>query len=413
VVSPYNLTACFGPGCEWDAALVGMPVVISPRVNPPTGRVMAERACVVFFWFRHSVQCRSILAIDGVGADMAPAKRERPGGGSVKILVTGAEGFIGSHIVEGLCEAGHDVTAYVLYNSFGKAGWLDSPGFQAKGQLQVVAGDVRDADSIQAAMGGQDVVVHLAALIAIPYSYQAPRSYMETNVIGTMNVIEAARRVGVSRVVHTSTSEVYGTAQYVPIDEKHPLVGQSPYSASKIGADQVAHSYWSSFGVPVTTVRPFNTYGPRQSQRAFIPSVIVQMLSGVESISLGSLSPTRDLTFVTDTAEGFRVVAEGVGGLGEVFNMGSGFEISMGEVVDMLSEISGRKVAVTEDPARVRPENSEVERLWSDSSKIEGACGWKPSHEGRDGLYRGLEKTYRWFRDNSNEAGYDAKRYVV
>jgi nucleoside-diphosphate-sugar epimerase len=213
--------------------------------------------------------------------------------------------------------------------------------------------------------------------------------------------------------VHTSTSEVYGTAQYVPIDEKHPLVGQSPYSASKIGADQIAHSYWSSFGVPVTTVRPFNTYGPRQSQRAFIPSVIVQLLSGAESLSLGSLSPTRDLTFVTDTAEGFRAVAEGTGGLGEVFNMGSGFEISMGEVVEMLSEISGRKVAVTENPARVRPVNSEVERLWSDSSKIEKAFGWKPAHTGRDGLYRGLEKTYAWFRDNSNEAGYDANRYVV
>jgi dTDP-glucose 4,6-dehydratase len=262
-------------------------------------------------------------------------------------------------------------------------------------------------------MAGHDVVIHLAALIAIPYSYQAPRSYIETNVIGTMNVMEAARRVGVSRVVHTSTSEVYGTAQYVPINEKHPLVGQSPYSASKIGADQVAHSYWSSFGVPVTTVRPFNTYGPRQSQRAFIPSVIVQLLSGAESISLGSLSPTRDLTFVADTAEGFRAVAGGTGGLGEVFNMGSGFEISMGEIVEMLSEISGRKVAVREDPDRVRPENSEVERLWSDSSKLESAFGWKPSHAGRDGLYRGLEKTYAWFRDNSSEAGYDAKRYVV
>jgi NAD dependent epimerase/dehydratase len=331
----------------------------------------------------------------------------------MRSLVTGAEGFIGSQILESLCEAGHDVTAYVLYNSFGGAGWLDHPGFLGSGGLRVILGDIRDADSLQTAMAGHDVVIHLAALIAIPYSYQAPRSYIETNVIGTMNVVEAARRAGVSRVVHTSTSEVYGTAQYVPIDEKHPLVGQSPYSASKIGADQIAHSYWASFGVPVTTVRPFNTYGPRQSQRAFIPSVIVQLLSGAESISLGSLSPTRDLTFVTDTAEGFRAVAEGAGGLGEVFNMGSGFEISMGEVVEMLCEISGRKVAVAEDPARVRPENSEVERLWSDSSKIESAFGWKPSHAGRDGLYRGLEKTYAWFRDNSNEAGYDAKRYVV
>lgn len=331
----------------------------------------------------------------------------------MKVFLSGAEGFIGSHLAASLGEAGHEVTAYVLYNSFGTAGWLDHSGFLRRDAIRVVPGDVRDADSLQSAMVGQEVVLHLAALIAIPYSYQAPRSYIETNVIGTMNVMEAARRAGVSRVVHTSTSEVYGTAQYVPIDEKHPLVGQSPYSASKIGADQVAHSYWSSFSVPVTTVRPFNTYGPRQSQRAFIPSVIVQLLSGAESISLGSLSPTRDLTFVTDTAEGFRALAEGTGGLGEVFNMGSGFEISMGEVVEMLCEISGRKVAVAEDPARVRPENSEVERLWSDSSKIESAFGWKPSHAGRDGLYRGLEKTYAWFRDNSDAAGYDPKRYVV
>jgi dTDP-glucose 4,6-dehydratase len=327
--------------------------------------------------------------------------------------VSGAEGFIGSHVLGLLSSAGHDVTAYVLYNSFGTTGWLNQLDIPGGAGVRTVLGDVKDADSLQAAMAGQDVVIHLAALIAIPYSYQAPRSYIETNVIGTMNVMEAARRAGVSRVVHTSTSEVYGTAQYVPIDEKHPLVGQSPYSASKIGADQVAHSYWSSFGVPVTTVRPFNTYGPRQSQRAFIPSVIVQLLSGAESISLGSLSPTRDLTFVADTAEGFRAVAEGTGGLGEVFNMGSGFEISMGEVVEMLCEISGRKVAVTEDPSRVRPENSEVERLLSDSSKIETAFRWSPAHAGRDGLYRGLEKTYAWFRDNSNEAGYDAKRYVV
>lgn len=332
---------------------------------------------------------------------------------AVKVFVTGAEGFIGAHVIESVLEDGHSVTAYVLYNSFGTAGWLDRSNFVGRDGLRIVHGDVRDADSLQSAVAGHDVVIHLAALIAIPYSYQAPRSYIETNVIGTMNVMEAARRAGVSRVVHTSTSEVYGTAQYVPIDEKHPLVGQSPYSASKVGADQIAHSYWSSFGVPVTTVRPFNTYGPRQSQRAFIPSVIVQMLSGAESISLGSLAPTRDLTFVTDTAEGFRAVAEGTGGLGEVFNMGSGFEISMAEVVEMLVEISGRSVTVTEDPDRVRPENSEVERLWSDSSKMEAEFGWKPEHGGRDGLYRGLEKTYAWFRDNSGEAGYDAKRYVV
>ena len=331
----------------------------------------------------------------------------------MRFFVTGGEGFIGSHLVQALRQEGHGVTVFALYNSFGQSGWLDGNDVDPTNDIRIIAGDVRDADSLQSAMRGHDIVIHLAALIAIPYSYQAPRSYIETNVVGTMNVMEAARRAGVARVVHTSTSEVYGTAQYVPIDETHPLVGQSPYSASKIGADQVAHSYWSSFGVPVTTVRPFNTFGPRQSQRAFIPSVIVQMLSGAKSISLGSLSPTRDLTFVTDTAEGFLAVAEGTGGLGEVFNMGSAFEISMGEVVDMLSGIAGRNVTVTEDPARVRPENSEVERLWSDSSKIENAFGWKPAHAGRDGLYRGLEKTYAWFRDNSNGAGYDAKRYVV
>lgn len=331
----------------------------------------------------------------------------------MKILVTGAEGFIGSHLTAGLVDAQHEVTAYVLYNSFGTAGWLDSPDFLGGGDFRIIPGDVRDADSLQQAMDGQDIVVHLASLISIPYSYQAPRSYIETNVIGTMNVMEAARRTGVSRVVGTSTSEVYGTAQYVPIDEKHPLVGQSPYAASKIGADQIAHSYWSSFDVPVTTVRPFNTYGPRQSQRAFVPSVIVQILSGVETLSLGSLTPTRDLTFVTDTAEGFRAVAEGTGGLGEVFNAGSGFEISMGEVVEMLCEISGRKITVTKDPDRVRPKNSEVERLCSDSSKIERAYGWKPEYANRHGLYRGLEETYAWFRNNLNLAGYDVTRYVI
>lgn len=331
----------------------------------------------------------------------------------MKLLITGAEGFIGSHVVEAFVRAGHEVTAYILYNSLGKAGWLDQLNFDTAGTVSFVLGDVRDTDSIQDAVRGHEVIINLAALVAIPYSYQAPRSYIETNVIGTMNLMEAARRAGVSRVVHTSTSEVYGTAQYVPIDEKHPLVGQSPYSASKIGADQVAYSYWTSFGVPVTTLRPFNTYGPRQSQRAFIPSVIVQILSGAEHISLGSLTPTRDLTFVTDTAQGFRAVAEGTGGLGEVFNMGSGFEISMGEVVDMLAEISGRKIKVIEDPDRVRPENSEVERLWSDSSKLEGSFDWNPDHAGLEGLYRGLEKTYAWFYDNSNQSGYDPTRYVV
>ena len=331
----------------------------------------------------------------------------------MKVLVTGGEGFIGSHLCESLLSAGHQVTALVLYNSFNSYGWITAEGIASRDGLHVAPGDVRDADSIQSVMVGQDVVVYLAALIAIPYSYQAPRSYVETNIVGTLNVMEAARRAGVERVIHTSTSEVYGTAQYVPIDEKHPLVGQSPYSASKIGADQVAFSYWSSFGVPVLTVRPFNTYGPRQSQRAFIPSVIVQILSGARELSLGALSPTRDLTFVQDSAAGFRALVEGHGGEGEVFNMGSGFEISMAEVVDMLSEVSGRVLTVREDLPRVRPENSEVERLWSDSRKIAESFRWKPDHGGKEGLFSGLEKTFTWFRDNHQSSGYDPTRYVV
>lgn len=331
----------------------------------------------------------------------------------MRFLVTGAEGFIGSHITEELLRGGFDVSAFILYNSFNSSGWLDESEFRDSPELQLIWGDVRDPDSVQRAIDGHDVVIHLASLIAIPYSYQAPRSYVETNILGTLNVLEACRRGGVSRIVHTSTSEVYGTAQYVPIDEKHPVVGQSPYSASKIGADQMAHSYWSSFELPVTTVRPFNTYGPRQSQRAFIPSVIVQMLAGSETISVGSLSPTRDLTFVTDTSAGFVTVATGGSGHGQVFNLGSGFEISMREVVAMLSEISGRKVSLIEDSKRVRPENSEVERLWSESTKIQDEFGWNPHHAGLDGLYRGLEKTYAWFRDQAQDAGYDPKRYVV
>lgn len=331
----------------------------------------------------------------------------------MKILVTGGEGFIGSHLCEALLSAGHEVTALVLYNSFNSYGWLTLEGIASRDGLQIQPGDVRDASSLESLMVGHDVVIHLAALIAIPYSYQAPRSYIETNVLGTLNVMEAARRAGVARVIHTSTSEVYGTAQYVPIDEKHPLVGQSPYSASKIGADQVANSYWSSFGVPVLTVRPFNTYGPRQSQRAFIPSVIVQILSGATELSLGALSPTRDLTFVQDTAAGFRTLAEGQGGEGEVFNLGSGFEISMEEVVDMLSEVAGIKLTAREDSQRVRPVNSEVERLWSDSKKIEDSFRWQPDHVGRDGLFLGLEKTFSWFRENYQFLGYDPTRYVV
>jgi NAD dependent epimerase/dehydratase len=331
----------------------------------------------------------------------------------LRVFVTGAEGFIGSHVVDVLLAGSHQVTAYVLYNSFNSAGWLDRDDVASNSELQIIPGDIRDADSVQAALGGHDVVIHLASLVAIPYSYQAPRSYLETNAIGTLNVMEAARRAGVSRVVHTSTSEVYGSAQYVPIDEKHPLVGQSPYSASKIAADQISHSYGASFGLPVVTVRPFNAYGPRQSQRAFIPSVMVQLLNGAQELSLGLLTPTRDLTYVEDTAAGFVAAAMSDKGCGEVFNMGSGFEISMADVVDRIAAISGVDSRITEDSSRVRPEASEVERLLSDSSKMRETFGWEPAHGGLEGFGRGLEKTYEWFRNNYKRAGYDATKYVV
>ena len=331
----------------------------------------------------------------------------------MKLLVTGSEGFIGSHLVEELVEAGHQVTAFVHYNSFNSEGWLDALPEKVRKSVKVTMGDVRDSGSVRAAVKGHDRVAHLAALIAIPYSYIAPNSYYETNALGTLNVLDACRDFGVERLVHTSTSEVYGSAQYVPIDEKHPLVGQSPYSASKIAADQLAHSYWASFGLPVTTLRPFNSYGPRQSQRAFIPSVMVQVLSGARKLKLGSLTPTRDLTFVKDTARGFVKALESDAGLGEVFNLGSGFEISMADVMEMIRTISNQPFDVVEDFERLRPTASEVERLWSDSSQVKDIFGWSPVHTEKEGLVRGLEKTYEWFRNHFGSPGYQSNSYVV
>jgi dTDP-glucose 4,6-dehydratase len=330
----------------------------------------------------------------------------------MRVFVTGAEGFIGSHVVEALVHAGHEVAAMVQYNSFNSAGWLADLGPEIKAGVRVVMGDVRDPGFMLDALKGQERVVHLAALIAIPYSYAAPMSYIETNVIGTANVMESCKRNGIHRVVHTSTSEVYGTAQYVPIDEKHPVVGQSPYSASKIGADQLAHSYWSSFGTPVVTLRPFNTYGPRQSQRAFIPSVMVQLLARENSLSLGSLRPTRDLTYVHDTARGFVAAVESDVGDGETFNLGSGFEISMKDLVQEISSITGIEMNVSVDQARIRPANSEVERLWSDSSKIFDKMGWAPALRGVQGLRAGLQETFEWFSENYSREGYDGHGYV-
>lgn len=330
------------------------------------------------------------------------------------ILVTGAEGFIGSHLVEALVAQGRRVRALSLYNSFGHHGWLDSiPPARLKG-VELVMGDVRDPHCVRHAMRDCDAVMHLAALIAIPYSYSAPASYVDTNVTGTLNVVQAARDLGISKVVHTSTSEVYGTAQFVPITEDHPMVGQSPYSASKIGADQIAHSYYCAFGTPVATARPFNTYGPRQSLRAVLPTIMLQALSDSPSLRLGSTQPTRDFNFVEDTVAGLVAILDSEHAIGQVINIGSGFEISIGDAAQLIGEICGKQFTIHTEEARLRPTKSEVERLVSDASKAKRLLGWSPRIPGREGLKAGLSKTLQWFADPENRKHYhDAHRYTV
>lgn len=319
-----------------------------------------------------------------------------------KILVTGADGFIGSHLVEELIRRGYDVRAFVMYNSFNSWGWLDLAPDDVKKNLDIFAGDIRDPNGVRTAMKDCDAVLHLAALIGIPYSYHSPDSYIDTNVKGTLNIVQAARDFGVSRVVHTSTSEVYGTARFVPITEEHPLQGQSPYSASKIGADQIALSFHCSFGTPLTVVRPFNTYGPRQSARAVIPSIISQIASGLQKLRLGSLHPTRDFSYITDTVAGFIAALESEKGIGEVVNLGSNFEVSIGATVAIIAELMQADVEVETDDLRIRPEKSEVERLLADNSKACRLFGWKPEFAGKEGLRLGLEKTIAWFREPGN-----------
>ena len=332
---------------------------------------------------------------------------------SKKILVTGADGFIGSHLVEALVRAGHDVRAFVFYNSFSTWGWLDQSPPEIRDALDVFAGDIRDPNGVREAVKGCDLVFHLAALIGIPFSYHSPDTYLDTNIRGTLNVLQAARDLGVGRVVHTSTSEVYGTARFVPITEEHPLQGQSPYSASKIGADQMALSFWRSFQTPVTVIRPFNTYGPRQSARAVIPTIITQILSGAPSIRLGSQHPTRDFNYVADTVRGFIAMGCAEGIEGEVINIGSNFEISVGEAVHVIQEVIGRSVEVVFDDARLRPALSEVERLWACNRRAGERLGWAPAYGGRAGFARGIAETVAWFNDPVNRAGYKASRYNV
>jgi NAD dependent epimerase/dehydratase len=330
------------------------------------------------------------------------AKKMKP-----KILVTGADGFIGSHLVEQLVAAGFDVRALVQYNSFSSWGWLDESPI--RDEIEVVMGDVRDPGQMRKIVEGVETVYHLAALIAIPYSYQAPSSYVDTNVQGTLNVMQAALDGKVSRVIHTSTSEVYGTALYAPIDEKHPLQAQSPYSATKIGADAIAFSFHSSFGLPVTIARPFNTYGPRQSARAVIPTVITQLLTGKTNLKLGSLHPTRDFNYVLDTCKGFMALAGCDTAVGQTVNIGSGREISIGDTVRLIANIVGVEATVECDDQRLRPAASEVERLLCDNTKIAALTGFKPAHSLEDGL----RKTVEWLRVPENLKRYKADIYNV
>ncbi len=326
---------------------------------------------------------------------------------NAQVLVTGADGFIGSHLAEQLVAAGAGVRVLSQYNSFNDWGWLEQIGCLK--QIEVVTGDVRDAHLCDELTRGVDIVFHLAALIPIPYSYRAPDSFVDTNVKGTLYLCQAARRNGVKRFIQTSTSEVYGTAQYVPIDEKHPLQPQSPYSATKIASDCIALSFQYSFDVPVVVARPFNTYGPRQSARAVIPSIIIQIAEGKSTISLGNLTATRDFTYVEDTCRGFLAIAEMDGGQGEVFHIGSNHEIAVGDLVKLIAEIMGSSIRVVSDEKRFRPEKSEVQRLKCDNSKLRNASAFVPQIP----LREGLERTVRWFRQPENLRRYKANLYNV
>lgn len=330
-----------------------------------------------------------------------------------KILVTGADGFIGSHLTEALVEMGADVRAFVFYNSFNSWGWLDQTPEKVKAELDVFAGDIRDPHGVKTAMQDCSLVFHLAALIGIPFSYHSPDAYVDTNVKGTLNVLQAGRELGTEKIVHTSTSEVYGSAQFVPITEAHSLNAQSPYAATKIAADQMALSFFRSFDTPVAAIRPFNTYGPRQSARAVIPTIITQIAAGSRSIHLGAVHPTRDFTFVRDTVQGFLAVARASATLGEVVNVGSNFEVSIGEVVEDIAAVMNAEVEIHSDDKRVRPEKSEVDRLWADNGKAYTLTGWQPQFAGREGFRAGLRETVDWFSDRGNLAGYKADRYNV
>lgn len=326
---------------------------------------------------------------------------------SEKVLVTGADGFIGSHLVELLVEKGYSVRALALYNSFNNWGWLEDSKYLK--DIEVVTGDVRDPFLCQEITKGIDTIFHLAALIAIPYSYVAPQSYVDTNVNGTVNICKAAMQNGVTRVIHTSTSEVYGTAQYVPIDEKHPMQPQSPYSASKISSDMMAMSFYNSFKLPLTIARPFNTYGPRQSARAVIPTIITQLAQGQKEIKLGDITPTRDFNYVSDTCRGFLALAESDATMGKAVNIGSNYEISIGDTFNLIKKIMNVDAKILTDEARIRPDKSEVHRLWADNSLIKKLTSYEP----QVGIEKGLAQTIEWFMNRDHLKKYKAHIYNV
>lgn len=330
-----------------------------------------------------------------------------------KVLVTGAGGFIGSHLTEALVQRNVAVRAMIHYNSRDSHGWLDFVPKRVRDSIEIFAGDIRDPNGMRTATKGCDAVFHLAALIAIPYSYHSPDVYVDTNIRGTLNLLQAARDLDIEHFIHTSTSEVYGTARFVPITEEHPLQGQSPYSASKIGADQLALSFERSFGLPVTVVRPFNTYGPRQSARAVIPTIITQIAAGSRTIKLGSVSPTRDFNHVSDTVAGFLAAAGSRNAIGKVVNIGSGYEISIGETAELIAELMGASINIESDQLRMRPERSEVDRLWASNDKSQRLFGWQPQFAGRDGFREGLKQTIPWFTDPANLRFYRPAVYTL
>lgn len=330
-----------------------------------------------------------------------------------KVFVTGADGFIGSHVVQELVNFGYQVKALVQYNSLGSVGWLKNLDKDIFDEVEICSGDVRDYDQMELLIRNCDYLLHLAALIAIPYSYTAPRSYFETNLSGSFNVFQAALKNKIKKIIHTSTSEVFGTATYVPIDEKHPYYAQSPYAASKAAADQLANSFYSSYELPVTILRPFNTFGPRQSARAVIPTIISQVISGRRQVKMGNLDSLRDFTYVTDTARGFRNALEFSEGKGEHLNLGTGYEVSMGDLANSIAKLADVEIEILVENERIRPLNSEVQRLLADSSLAQKQIKWDPKYVGSDGLASALQETITWFRNPANLALYTPGDYVV